>query len=424
MRCLSVTDGYPRIRGLILLCVLLVGSSVLAQGLRVAAAAEPTKYHQGKLAGADYIISLPAAWNGGLVVFAHGYQGEGGAGTGSVWDEPLAGHLEERGYAWAASSYRSRGYRPDWFVDDLLVLRRSFIGQFGTPRWTIIHGQSMGGHVTIASLELHPEIYQGGLIECGIIDGVGLVDWLHAYTAAAQYFTQLPLLDTPRPEFDVLAIVSVPKLLGSPGEYTELGRRFDSVVKHLMGGDIPLRLEAMKTRYLANLNPRDPGPARAQEFARHSDTRHILYQIDPEFGLDEAALNRDMPRVIPAPGARSREANPAFAQLTGNIKVPVMAIHETGDFRVPFRLQQDYRRRTMRAGTADLLVQRPIRRVGHCGFDNAIRARAFDDLVAWIEGGPTPAGDDVLGDPTQLGLRWTPQRHPNDPLSSNYFRPK
>jgi len=39
---------------------------------------------------------------------------------------------------------------------------------------------------------------------------------------------------------------------------------------------------------------------------------------------------------------------------------------------------------------------------------------AFDDLVAWIENGTVPAGDDVLGDVRQLGLRWTPLRHPKD----------
>jgi len=44
-----------------------------------------------------------------------------------------------------------------------------------------------------------------------------------------------------------------------------------------------------------------------------------------------------------------------------------------------------------------------------------MREQAFDDLVAWIERGVVPAGDDVLGDVTKLGLRWTPALHPADP---------
>src|SRR5262249_5768042 len=97
-------------------------------------------------------------------------------------------------------------------------------------------------------------------MRCG--DGVGLVDWLYAYTAAAQYFSNLPLLETPRPQFEVLANVQWLAIVGTPGSYTEMGSRFDSVIKHLSGGDLPLRLEGMKQRYVQNLNPRDPGPDR------------------------------------------------------------------------------------------------------------------------------------------------------------------
>ncbi len=350
--------------------------------------------------GADYLIGMPAQWNGGLVMFAHGYEGEG-PGRGSARSSPLANHLATHGYAWAASGYRSKGYRPDWFLADTLALRERFIKEFGRPRWTIIHGQSMGGHVAIASLELHPEIYQGGLVECGIVDGVGLVDWLYAYTAAAEHFSGTQLLDTPRPDFDALVRGRWLGLMGLPSNYTERGRSFDSVVKHLAGGDVPLRLEGLKSRYLLNLNPRDPGPQRAQEFARHADTRHIRYGIDPGYGLDEATLNSVIRRVTPAPGARSRETNAVFAELTGKIRVPVMTIHETADFRVPFRLQQDYRRRAEPAGAAHLLVQRAVRWPGHCTFDGIVRERALDDLVGWIERGVVPAGTPVL--------------HPDDP---------
>jgi pimeloyl-ACP methyl ester carboxylesterase len=378
-----------------------------------AGAGEAAGRYEGVLGGAPYLINVPPEWNGGLVLFAHGYQGEG-SGKGMVHDEPLGAHLTERGYAWAASGYRAWGYRPDWFLLDLLALKAHFINRFGQPRWTIIHGQSMGGHVSISSLELHPDAYQGALIECGVIDGVGLVDWYRAYTAAAEYFSGLPLYDTPRPEFDKLVYSQWLPLMGEPGHYTEPGRRFDSVVKYLAGGDVPLRLDGLKERYVQNLNPRDPGPGRSLEFARHADTRHIVYDIDPGLGVDAATLNRDIRRVVPEPGARSYDDNPVFAELTGKIRAPVMSLHETADFRVPFRLEQDYRRRAEKAGTSHLLVQRAVRWPGHCGIDNAVRAPAFDDLVAWIEHGAVPAGDDVLGDVSQLGLRWTPLRHPKD----------
>ena len=94
--------------------------------------------------------------------------------------------------------------------------------------------------------------------------------------------------------------------------------------------------------------------------------------------------------------------------------MPVVSLHETGDFRAPFRLEQDYRRRTQAVGTSHLLVQRALRWAGHCGIDGAARDRAFEDLVSWIERGLVPEGDDVLGDVSKLGLRWTVTRHPSD----------
>ncbi len=423
MRWRSSTGGGPRpVRGsakalgpVILVLAFVVASLSIAAWPASRTAADATPPRAGTHEGADYVIDVPPHWNGGLVMFAHGYQGEG-PGRGDVRASPLSHHLAAHGYAWAASGYRSRGYRPDWFLADLLALRERFLREFGRPRWTIIHGQSMGGHVAIASLELHPGVYQGGLIECGIVDGVGLVDWLYAYTAAAEYLSGVRILDAPDRQAFV-ALVNGPWLtaMGSPGSYTARGRRFDSVVKYLAGGDLPLRAEGMPQRYVMNLNSRDPGPDRAQEFARHASTTHIRYRIDPDLGIDEETLNRDVRRITPAPGARSREANPVFAELTGRIRVPLLTIHETADFRVPFRLEQDYRRRALAAGTAHLLAQRAVRWPGHCTFDGVIRERAFDDLVAWIERDVVPPGDDVLGaDVSTLGLRWTPTLHPAD----------
>jgi hypothetical protein len=46
--------------------------------------------------------------------------------------------------------------------------------------------------------------------------------------------------------------------------------------------------------------------------------------IDPGLGLDAATLNREIPRVVPARDARSYDANPVFAELTGKIRVPVI----------------------------------------------------------------------------------------------------
>ena len=55
-------------------------------------------------------------------------------------------------------------------------------------------------------------------------------------------------------------------------------------------------------------------------------------------------------------------------------------------------------------------MQRAVAGAGHCAIDARTRERAFDDLLAWMQGGATPRGDDFCGrsrpDGTIGSLRW------------------
>ena len=378
----------------------------------------------GVLGGANYLIEVPASWRGGLVVFAHGIQR--GPGPGAVAAPPMASHIVAEGHAWIASGYRAREYQPHLFVEDLVALRELFFKEIGKPRWSIIYGQSMGGHIVVASLELKPALYQGGLAECGLVDGISIVDYLLAYTAAAELISGVPLLDALDKEtFARLLNERVVPALGTPGAYTARGRQFDSVVKYLMGGDqagndLPLRLPGLQRRYLLNMIHRDPDVEReTTPGGRAGSTVHIRYKIDPGLGLTEDELNARVRRLRPSKDGRSPDVNPVYAERTGKLTVPLVTLHETGDAWVPLSLEQSYRRRTIAAGTDHLLVQRVMRAGSHCGFDGEMREQAFDDLVAWIERGVRPQGEDVLAtDLSRIGLEWTPILHPTDPLAA------
>jgi pimeloyl-ACP methyl ester carboxylesterase len=378
---------------------------------------------RGVLDGADYLIEVPADWRGGLVVFAHGIQR--GPGPGAVAAPPIGPYITEKGHAWIASGYRAREYQPHLFIEDLVALRELFLKEVGRPRWSIVYGQSMGGHIVVASLELRPELYQGGLAECGLVDGIGIADYLTAYTAAAELISGVPLLDAPDAEsFARMLNERAVPALGMPGSYTARGRQFDSVVKYLMGADqsghdLPLRTQGLQRRYLANMSYRnrdiekEPRPG-----SRAASTLHVRYRIDPGLGLTEDELNARVRRIRPAKDARSPSVNPVYAERTGRLTVPLLTLHETGDAWVPLSLEQSYRRRALAAGTSRLLVQRVTRGPGHCAFDGQVRERAFDDLVAWIERGAQPQGEDVLApDLSGIGLKWTPALHPEDPLA-------
>ena len=387
-----------------------------------AAAQGATITRNGQLGGADYMIQVPEGWRGGLVVFAHGIQR--GPGRGDLRMLPIASHVLARGHAWIASGYREREYQPHLFIEDLVALRELFLKEVGAPRWSIIYGQSMGGHITVASLEQRPGLYQGGLSECGLVDGIGIADYLMAYTAAAELISGVPILDAPdRLAFGPL-LEGIVRALGMPGSYTARGRQFDSVVKYLMGADragneLPLRLQGLQARYLLNImhRPRnlenEPNPG-----LRAASTGHVKYRIDPGLGLTEDELNASVRRIHPVKDARSPAVNPVYAEPTGRLTVPLLTLHETGDAWVPLSLEQSYKRRTIAAGTDHLLVQRVVRAPSHCGVDGDTRRQAFDDLVAWIERGVRPDGEDVLApDLSRVGLKWTPYLHPEDPLA-------
>jgi pimeloyl-ACP methyl ester carboxylesterase len=396
----------PTARFALVVTVLLALAVTAPRSTTPAGAGDAISRH-GTYEGGRYLIQVPARWNGGLVLYAHGF--------GGTLDSPLTSHLADRGYALAASSYRAEGYRVDWFVEDMRALLALFVREIRQPRWAIIHGRSMGGHVAILSLELHPGLYHGALIECGVIDGVGVADFYLAARAAAEYLGGINLFEAPDRETLAHRVNRqwLP-LMGMPPAYTERGRQFDSVLKYLLGGDLPLRLQGLPPFYVRYLMSEF---AEAQHLMRAASTVHVRYRIDPGLGVSETDLNAKVRRIVPPKDARSRGVNPAFAELTGRITVPVLAIHETGDGRVPWSLQQSYRRRTIAAGTAHLLVQRAVRWPGHCAFDGEIREQAFDDLVAWIERGVKPDGDDVLApDVSRLGLRWTSILHPDDPM--------
>jgi hypothetical protein len=99
----------------------------------------------------------------------------------------------------------------------------------------------------------------------------------------------------------------------------------------------------------------------------------------------------------------------------GRLERPLMTMQGTGDLQVPVYQQQAMKRAAMAAGTEHLLVQRLMRIPGHCQFSEPEQAAAFDALVAWVREGTRPEGDDVLGDLSDAGRRFTNPLRPGDP---------
>jgi hypothetical protein len=82
--------------------------------------------------------------------------------------------------------------------------------------------------------------------------------------------------------------------------------------------------------------------------------------------------------------------------ISGDIEVPVLTLHNLGDLFVPAHHEVAYASRVEANGASDLLVQRAIRGVLHCDFTAEEFGTAFLDLVAWVNTGVKPDGDDWL----------------------------
>ncbi len=365
--------------------------------------------------GAGYQIEVPDKWNGDVVYFAHGFRGPFPNLT--VDPPPLRGYLIEHGYAWAASSFSENGYAPGVGAADTYALRDVFAAKVGTPRRQYLYGASMGGNVATVSLERYPQAYDGAFTECGALTGQGIVDYILSWGVLGGYFSGTDLTGEGADAKQLASALKrdVAPALGTADHPTRKGAEFASAIENLTGGPRAFFREGFGMQYQLNFllllaAVAAPGPANA--VAQNADT---IYAVDDGLGLTSDQLNREVPRVKANPQYQDQSLYPEYGAPSGRIQRPLLTLHGTGDLFVPISIEQEYRRAVDAAGAGDLLVQRAIRRPGHCAITAAERERGFADLVNWVETGQKPAGEDLLGDLRDAGRTFTDPISPDDP---------
>jgi pimeloyl-ACP methyl ester carboxylesterase len=391
----------------------------------------PTTRFWGVTRGAGWRIEVPDIWNGDLVLYAHGYAGEGDLLVVQNPSQGLRTHLLNRGYAWAASSYRANGYVPGTGAEDtsdLLkifkqeVTRETAGGRKGKPKRVYLIGVSMGGHVVGHMIEKWRNSFAGALPLCGVMGDNELFDFFQdMYLLAETVVGNVPVVPTPADYFTNPAagwLVTRTKL-GSPYPtvLTPAGQRFKQMLENLSGGDRPIFDEGFvgtSGGALAfNAGFAVAGPGR--------ENLETIYQFDtdPTLSPEEQSFNQAILRI--AADKQVRDRNGIFTSATSSpalgakFKIPVLTLHTLGELFVPFHMEQVYARRAAAAGTDDLLVQRAIRGRTHCEFTTAELTTAFDDLVDWVVNGVKPEGDDIL-DPAvvaapDFGCKFTSGAH-------------
>ncbi len=366
----------------------------------------------GVHSGAGYRIEVPDDWNGDLVMWAHGFRGTGLELT--VDNHPLRELLIALGYAWAASSYSRNDYDITTGVQDTHALVQRFNGLVGNPDKVYLTGVSMGGHITAVSIEQFPNTYDAALPACGVLGDFELFDYFLDFNVAAQQ------LGTGTSEFPVDPAqyigVTVPTIKGNleafPGGWPLFlnpdGTNLKNLTELRSGGDRPNFDEAWffwntfpdfasgPGNFLFDLGTGDGTLARSP--GNGVDNTDVVYQFDtdPALSASEQDFNDSVVRVAQDPQGRSPNGLSQVPPISGDISVPVLTLHNLGDLFVPVHNEVVYAERVAAHGKSDLLVQRAIRGVLHCDFTPAEISQAFLDLVAWVEFGVKPGGDDWL----------------------------
>jgi dienelactone hydrolase len=375
------------------------------------------KAYFGKYDGGLYHIEIPDQWNGELVLSAHGFVGAGpGRGAQLRVGVPLfRNYLIEHGYAWAASSYRCNGYVPGQGLLDTMALTDLLTKLNGGRAAVRIYltGTSMGGHVTVLGMHRFPTAFAGGLAMCAA--GPELFDYFTAVSAAAEVLSGVKF----EPGKTRESGAPLNDMFGAPPNYTDKGRAMANIEIDLSGGPRPFAAEGLASggRFASNLtggaNSMSGSTAPASAVTTN---KNYKYGIDGALGLTGNRMS-SMVRVK-QPDMTYRAASGPYAELVpfdGKIERPLLTMHGTGDLFVPIHLERTLNRAVAEAGKQDLLVQRIYRIAGHCGFNAEEEARAFEDLAAWVHGGPKPDGDNVMGDLRDAGKKFTNPLRQGDP---------
>jgi len=370
----------------------------------------------GVLTGAGFRVEVPDNWNGSLVVWAHGFRGTGLELT--VDNHPLRALLIPLGFAWAASSYSRNDYDISSAVQATVALVQHFNALVGQPDRVYMTGASLGGHVTAVSIEQYPHVYDAALPICGVLGDYELFDYFLDFNVAAQQLgtgsSQFPVDPLPYLFGTVPQIKA--NLSAIPGGWPNVlnanGQNLKNLTELRSGGERPNFDQAWffwntfpsffsgPGNFLFDLGigdgtlPRTPGVG-----VENSD---VVYQFDtiPSLSAQEQAFNDGVVRVTVDPEGR-KGGLAQVPQVSGDIGIPVLTLHNLGDLFVPVHNEVEYVTRADAHGKRDLLVQRAIRGVGHCDFTAAEFSTAFLDLVSWVEAGIKPAGDDFL-DPAEV----------------------
>lgn len=389
-------------------------------------------------AGAYYWLAVPPEWNGVLVVHAHG-----GPELGEPKAERAAADLTRwsiwtrAGYAYAGSGFRQGGVEVRAAAEDTERVRQLFISELGTPRRTLLHGQSWGASVAAKTAEMfartidgkHP--YDALLLTSGVLGG-GTQSYNFRLDLRVVY--QAICGNHPKPGEPAYPLwQGLP--LNSGLTRAELANRVDECTGVRKA---PKERSAGQQRNLKTLT--DVIGISESSLLGHMNwaTWHFQDLVFRRLGghnpfgnagvhysgsSDDDALNAKVARYRAEPEALSALA--ADTDLLGQIPVPVLTVHGIHDAVAFVELESFFHDAMVKGASADRLVQTFTSDSDHSYQSDANYVAAMGSLVDWVDTGNKPSAASIAArclalseafDPVK-GCRFQPEFKPR-PLAA------
>ncbi|MEU3610740.1 prolyl oligopeptidase family serine peptidase [Streptomyces sp. NPDC006872] len=417
------------------------------------ATAADTSHVEGRLpSGATYMMDVPAAWNGTVLLFSHGYAAGPANPAQDAPDDATKVLLLAKGYALVGSSYATTGWAVTDAVPDQLAALSAFTDRFGAAGRTIAWGRSYGGLVTTAIAERHPDRIDGSIALCGLVQG-GVANWNNTLDPVFAIKTLLapgsdvPLTGLPDQAAATATAGALTAVVES-AQTTAAGRARIALAAALH--NIPVWNQPTQTRPAATdwdaqqvnqyaavkgllnagFNRRQEAEARAGgnmswntgvDYARllgqssvRKEVGELYKAADLSLRADLAALNR-APRIGADPAAVEWMRD--TSSFTGELAKPQLSVHTIGDALVPVQTESALRRAVTAAGSSALLRQAYVDNAGHCTFSPAEQLAALHTLEVRLTAGRWQGTD-----PQSLNSRAT-AADPSTPTRYVSYRP-
>ena len=368
-----------------LLAILSLLLALLPTGQARAEVVDPCEYGV-QASGAVYQICLPTgdtAWNGDLVVYAHGYV---------AYNQPVAipqdqlsfpdgtsipAMMTGLGYAFATTSYRENGLAPLTGLEDVVDLVAIFKAAHPETQRVYLTGPSEGGWVTVLGIERHPDIFSAGLSLCAPIgDFNRQINYWGDFRVVFDYFFPgvIPgdAMYIPQEVIDNWEAVYLPAALDAVQANPTLLMQLLRVTGAAYALKNPAtRLETVEDLLWYSVFATNDGREKLGGVPYDNLKRRY------SGSGNNARLNRLVARYQADPAAL--EAMIPY-QTSGLLTRPLITLHTLSDPVVPYFHQPLYLNKVKAAKSLALYGHIAVPRYGHCAFESNEALAGF----AWM----------------------------------------